>query len=266
MQLPLHVVDAFTDRPFAGNPAAVCPLEVWLPDETMQAIAAENNLSETAFLVPDEPDEKGYELRWFTPRVEVDLCGHATLAAAAVVFEHLRPGTDAVSFRTRCAGPLSVARRGSWLELDFPTRAPEPCEAPVALLEALDREPNEVLRSERDYLVVFESREEVLALAPRMPSLLALGLAGIIVTAPGTGEDFVSRFFAPAFGIDEDPVTGSAHCVLIPYWAERLGRRELTARQVSRRGGTLRCTLRGPRVGIAGQVAPYLQGTITVPR
>jgi predicted PhzF superfamily epimerase YddE/YHI9 len=171
-----------------------------------------------------------------------------------------------VSFRTRCAGTLTVARRDGWLELDFPARVPRPCEPPAGLLAGLGGAPREVLQSERDLLVVFDTEAEVVALAPHMDSLARLGRSGVIASAPGREHDFVSRFFAPAFGIDEDPVTGSAHCVLIPYWAARLGRTELTARQVSRRGGNLRCTLRGERVGIAGTVVPYLRGTITVPR
>src|SRR5262245_38447828 len=261
MKLALHHLDAFTDRLFSGNPAAVCPLERWLPDETLQRIAAENNLSETAFLVPKERD---FELRWFTPTVEVDLCGHATLAAGSVVLRKLRPGTSSVRFHTRQAGVLGVERRGELFELDFPTRAPRPGDPPPGLIDALGGTPRAVLKSVRDHLVVYGSEAEVAALAPRMAPLAALGPVGVIVTARGERCDFVSRFFAPGVGIDEDPVTGSAHCVLTPYWAKALGKSALDARQISARGGVLRCTLRGERVDIAGKVVTYLEGTITV--
>src|SRR5688572_15019571 len=249
MKLPLYQLDAFTDRLFAGNPAAVCPLPRWLPDATMQAIAAENNLSETAFLVAEGVD---FGLRWFTPEVEVDLCGHATLAAAKVVLERLRPGAASVRFRSQ-SGPLAVARArdaanaADWLELDFPARPAAPSDAPAARLAALRAglggAPLEVRSSVRDHLVVYGSEAEVAALRPDSAALAELGRAGFIATAPGAECDFVSRFFAPAFGIDEDPVTGSAHCVLAPYWAQRLGKRVLSARQISRRGGVLRCEL-----------------------
>jgi len=262
MKLPLHHVDAFADRLFSGNPAAVCPLERWLPDDLLHAIAAENNLSETAFLVPRGDD---FELRWFTPTVEVDLCGHATLAAGDVVFRRLRPGTSSVRFHSRKAGVLGVTRHGDELALDFPARPPAPCDPPRGLVDALGGAPREVLASTRDFLVVYGSEREVAALVPAMAPLAALGPAGVIVSARGEQCDFVSRFFAPGAGIDEDPVTGSAHCVLTPYWARVLGKSELAARQISARGGSLRCTLRGERVEIAGRVVPYLEGTITVP-
>ncbi len=269
MKLPLYQLDAFTDRLFAGNPAAVCPLPRWLPDATLQAIAAENNLSETAFLVSQGAD---HALRWFTPTVEVDLCGHATLAAAHVVFERLRPGASAVRFRTK-SGVLGVTRTGARLELDFPARPAVACDPPSGLLDAVGGAPREVLKSARDYLLVYESADSVAELAPAAAPLAALGFVGIIATAPGTSRagvedpraDFVSRFFAPGAGIYEDPVTGSAHCVLTPYWAGRLGKTVLDALQISRRGGSLHCTLRGERVGIAGQVVPYLEGVIELP-
>jgi predicted PhzF superfamily epimerase YddE/YHI9 len=261
MKLPLYQLDAFTGRLFAGNPAAVCPLQRWLSDATMQAIAAENNLSETAFLVPEGSD---FGLRWFTPLVEVDLCGHATLASGKVVFEHLWPGTSSVRFRTR-SGMLGVVEQGDWLELDFPVRPAAPCDPPAGLLDAVGGTPLEVRRSVRDYLVVYATQAEVAALRPAMAPLAALGLVGVIATARGEESDFVSRFFAPGAGIDEDPVTGSAHCVLAPYWARELGKNALEARQISKRGGVLRCQLRGERVGIAGQVVLYLEGTIEVP-
>ena len=259
MRIPIHQLDAFTARLFGGNPAAVCPLDAWLPDARMQAIAAENNLSETAFCVREGD---GYALRWFTPSLEVDLCGHATLATAHVVFERLQPGSTAVRFRTRVAGELGVTKQGEWLELDFPVRPSTPCAAPAGLETALGIRAREVRRSVRDILAVLDSEAEVRALAPHMDALAALGALGVIVTARGETVDFVSRFFAPGMGVDEDPVTGSAHCVLTPYWAEVLGKQTLAARQVSRRGGELRCALRGERVGIAGRVVPYMEGVL----
>ncbi|HYM72496.1 MAG TPA: PhzF family phenazine biosynthesis protein [Stellaceae bacterium] len=261
MQIPLYQLDAFvTDRPFTGNPAAVCPLDAWLPDAVMQAIAAENNLSETAFFVPDGDD---YGLRWFTPTTEVDLCGHATLASASVVFR-LAPERREVRFRTREAGVLTVVRDGDLLAMDFPARPPAPCAMPPGFAEALGRRPK-LLLAARDYLAVYDTAEEVAELAPDFAAIAALDRFAVIVTAPGErGVDFVSRFFAPAKGVDEDPVTGSAHCTLIPYWAERLGKTRLEARQVSRRGGALSCALDGGRVTIAGRAALYLSGTISL--
>jgi PhzF family phenazine biosynthesis protein len=260
MRLPLYQVDAFTNDLFGGNPAAVCPLERWLPDATMQAIAAENNLSETAFFVGD-----GYALRWFTPTVEVDLCGHATLASGFVVMSFIEPEREAVSFRTVKAGTLTVTRDENTLAMDFPARSAVPAEAPAGLLEALGGAPRAVLRA-RDYLVVYDSAEEVAALKPDFAALAAVkDCWAAIATAPGDGEiDFVSRFFAPAQGVPEDPATGSSHCTLTPYWAERLGKKTLGARQLSRRGGALRCTQNGERVSIAGRAVLYLEGQISV--
>jgi PhzF family phenazine biosynthesis protein len=263
MRLPIYQLDAFTSRLFAGNPAAVVPLEEWPPDATLQAIAAENNLAETAFFVPRGAE---WELRWFTPTVEVDLCGHATLAAAAVILRHLAPEAQKVLFRTRKAGILTVARHGDALALDLPARPPEklPGPAPAALAAALGAVPAEVLVA-RDYLCVFEKTEEVHNLRPDFAALARLDRFAAICTAPGIGEfDFVSRFFAPAQGVDEDPVTGSSHSTLVPFWAERLGRTHLRAKQVSARGGELDCALEGDRVVLAGRVAFYLEGGITV--
>jgi predicted PhzF superfamily epimerase YddE/YHI9 len=261
MRLPLYQVDAFTDRLFGGNPAAICPLETWLPDATMQAIAAENNLAETAFFVRDGG---GYALRWFTPTVEVDLCGHATLASALVVFDRLEPGRDRVDFHTLQAGTLTVKRRADLLEMDFPARPATATKAPAGLLAALGGTPREVLRA-RDHLVLYDSATEIVALKPDFAALAKVECFSAIVTAPGeNGIDFVSRFFAPAAGIPEDPVTGSAHCTLTPYWAKRLGKTALEARQLSPRGGALHCTLNGDRVGIAGKAVLYLQGQIEV--
>ena len=260
MEIPLYQIDAFAARPFAGNPAAVCPLAAWLPDATMQAIAAENNLSETAFFVPAGD---GHDLRWFTPAIEVDLCGHATLAAGFVIATYLAPGTTQMRFQTR-SGPLGVGRRGDLFALDFPARPARPCPPPAALIEGLGRQPSEILAAEGNYLAVYPDEAEIRALAPEMGPLATLGRVGVIATAAGRDCDFVSRYFAPAFGIPEDPVTGSAHCTLVPYWARRLGKTEMFARQVSRRGGELDCEDRGARVIIAGRAALYLEGRIHV--
>jgi predicted PhzF superfamily epimerase YddE/YHI9 len=260
MQLPIYQIDAFSSRLFGGNPAAVCPLQDWLSDETLQAIAAENNLAETAFFV-GEGDR--YHLRWFTPTVEVDLCGHATLASAFVVFEYLARGLKIVKFDTR-SGLLSVERVGGRLRMDFPARPGEVCDCPSDLLAGLGSPPRLVKRA-RDYLAVYDSEEQVRAIKPDFAALEKLPALGIIATAPGKAADFVSRFFAPGAGIPEDPVTGSAHCTLTPYWAERLGKQSLHALQVSRRGGELWCELAGDRVLIAGNAVEYLRGTIRLP-
>src|SRR3984957_20166442 len=262
MRIPVYHVDAFASRPFEGNPAAICPLESWLPDATLQAIAGEHNLSETAYYIARGGH---YELRWFTPEVEVDLCGHATVASAHVIFD-LRREVEGkrVSFQSK-SGELGVERiseNGHVLyALDFPSWPPQPAPATLALGEALGAAPQQVLKA-RDYLCVFESEYEVLALKPDMAKLAALDCFAVIVAAPGNDCDFVSRFFAPAKGVDEDPVTGSAHCTLIPYWAERLGKTELFARQRSQRGGELWCELRGDRVSIAGRAVKFSEGTI----
>jgi predicted PhzF superfamily epimerase YddE/YHI9 len=241
--------------------AAVCPLDAWLPDATMQAIAAENNLAETAFFTPEGSD---YALRWFTPTVEVDLCGHATLASGHVVLNYLEPNRERVSFRTVKAGTLTVSRRGDGLAMDFPARPAQPCEPPAGLLAALGGAARQVRRA-RDHLVVYDSAAEVVALKPDLAALGKVDCWAAIVTAPGdNGIDFVSRFFAPAQGVPEDPVTGSAHCTLVPYWAQRLGKTDFEARQVSRRGGALRCTLDGDRVGIGGKAVTYLEGRIEI--
>ncbi len=259
MQIPIYQVDAFSSCVFSGNPAAVCPLERWLPDEQMQAIAAENNLSETAFFVRNG---NRYDLRWMTPATEVDLCGHATLASAFVIFEYLDPTLASVVFDTR-SGELTVTRRQGLLCMDFPARPPQPVDVHPNLVRALGGEPVEILGS-RDYLVVYRSEEEVRRLAPDMALLAELDRFAVIVSAPGSNADFVSRFFAPAQGVPEDPVTGSAHCTLVPYWSARLGKRELRALQVSKRGGELWCEDRGDRVSIAGHAVLYMQGRIHI--
>jgi PhzF family phenazine biosynthesis protein len=260
MESALYQVDAFTSRLFHGNPAAVCPLETWLPAATMQAIAAENNLPETAFFVREGD---GYGLRWFTPAVEVDLCGHATLASAYVIFERLRPEAREVRFQTR-SGELVVVRDGGRLRMSFPARPPQVSEAHPDLVPALGGKPRAVLGA-RDYLVVYDRAEEVAGLRPDMERLKRVDRFAVIVTAPGEDCDFVSRFFAPSKGVPEDPVTGSAHCTLIPYWSGRLGKRRLHARQISARGGELWCEDAGERVLIAGEAVLYLEGRIRIP-
>lgn len=259
MEIPIYQVDAFTARPFGGNPAAVCPLDAWLTEETMQAIAAENNLSETAFFVREDP---GWRIRWFTPTTEVNLCGHATLASADVYFRHIDPEAESVIFNSR-SGPLTVSRHADLLRLDFPIQEPAPVAAPAMLGRALGSDPLEVLAAD-DWLVRLDNEETVRALEPDMNLLRQLERRGVIVTAEGTDCDFVSRFFAPKQGIDEDPVTGSAHTKLVPFWADRLGSEKLHARQLSKRGGELFCERRGERVFISGRAVPYLKGTITV--
>jgi PhzF family phenazine biosynthesis protein len=261
MKLRLFQIDAFASQVFAGNPAAVVPLDGWLDDATLQSIATENNLSETAFLVGGEGQ---YDIRWMTPAAEVDLCGHATLASGWVVFHELEPGHKNVVFQSK-SGPLGVTAKGDRLALDFPSRPAEPSEGLLGLLaDALGSAPVAALRA-RDLMAVYEDAAAVRGLAPDMGKLAIFEATGIIATAPGDDCDFVSRFFAPAVGIPEDPVTGSAHCTLAPYWADRLGKTALHARQISRRGGELLCELRGDRVEIAGHAVKYLEGTIEVP-
>jgi len=265
MRFPLYWIDAFTDKVFHGNPAAVVPLSTWPAAALMQQIAFENGLAETAFFVRTGPDR--FHLRWFTPELEMDLCGHATLASAFVVFTQLGQAGDRIVFDSQ-SGPLIVVRRGALLELDFPARPPQPlpvAHVPPPLLAGLGGQPPEWIGKARDFLCVYPTAEAVLALQPDFTALNQLNVIGIIATAPGTdGVDFVSRFFAPNCGVPEDPVTGSSHCTLIPYWAQRLGKTKLRARQVSARGGELLCELHGDRVGIAGHAVLYLRGEIEV--
>lgn len=263
MGLPLYQVDAFTDRVFAGNPAAVCPLEGWLPDETLLAIAAENNLAETAFIVPDPGPDADFALRWFTPTVEVELCGHATLASAFLVLTVLEPERTVVRFSTRWAGVLTVTRDGDGFAMDFPAVPAVPAAPQPWLSDALGRAPSAVF-SGPNWMAVFESEADIAALSPDVRVLAGLDGCGVIVTAPGERHDFVSRFFAPSVGIDEDPVTGSAHCMLAPYWADRLGKAELKARQISPRGGDVGCRVAGDRVILSGHAVLYLVGAIHV--
>jgi len=261
-------IDAFAERAFEGNPAAVCPLDDWLPDDVLQAVAGENNLSETAFFVPAGSDEDGdFHLRWFTPTREVDLCGHATLAAGHAILSNLRGRGEAVRFSSR-AGMLTVSREGGMLSLDFPALPPAPVdEDEDRLRAALDSPAREVyMGGERDYLLVFETAAAIEALAPDFTALKRkFSPYNFIATAPGEDCDFVSRYFAPAYGIDEDPVTGSAHCVLGPYWSERLGRRELAAKQLSLRGGSLWLRVEDERVHIAGHCVEIIAGEMTIP-
>jgi PhzF family phenazine biosynthesis protein len=259
MKLKQYQVDAFTSRPFKGNPAAVCPLEGWLDDELLQAIAEENNLSETAFFVPSA---KGFRLRWFTPVREVNLCGHATLATAHIIFETLDYSSQVITFETR-SGDLFVERKGECLAMDFPTDPPTPCQFSELLEQGLGLRPLELLAAD-DYIAVFDSEATVRAIMPDQTLLSRLDLRGVVVTAPGMDVDFVSRFFAPKFGIPEDPVTGSAHCELAPYWAKKLGKDILTARQVSRRSGNLTCEMKADRVILSGQAVTVMVAEIAL--
>ena len=261
MNLPYYQVDAFTSHVFGGNPAGVCPLETWLPDEVLQRIAAENNLSETAFVVGRDGE---CELRWLTPTVEVDLCGHATLAAAFVIFKELGFGGSTIRFRTK-SGTLGATLAGDVITLDFPAWPALRCdEVPAVLAEALGWLPRELFKT-RDYLAVFATEEEIRSLQPDLPLLARLDCLGVICTAPGTDSDFVSRFFAPGAGVPEDPVTGSAHSTLIPYWSARLGKKRLFARQLSQRGGELFCEDLGGRVGIGGRAVLYSRAQLELP-
>jgi predicted PhzF superfamily epimerase YddE/YHI9 len=259
LKITYYHIDAFTSSPFAGNPAGVCPLESWLPDTTLQKIAAENNLSETAFFVPSGDH---FDLRWFTPAIEMDLCGHATLASGYVLTHYLGYTGKIIHFESK-SGTLLVERQGDILTLDFPSRPGEKQAIPGALVKGLGAQPSEVYLA-RDYLAVFPSQADIMAIQPDQAQLALLDCLGIIVTAPGDGVDFVSRFFAPRAGVPEDPVTGSSHCTLIPYWAKRLGKTKLTARQLSARGGELFCSLVGERVKIGGQAVTYLRGELEV--
>jgi len=260
-QLDIYQVDAFTAAPFGGNPAAVVPLQAWLPDETLQRIAEENNLSETAYFV-----RKGdvYELRWFTPAVEVDLCGHATLASAWVLFEQLGATDDVLRFATR-SGELQVRLAGDRLAMDFPAKRPEAQEIPPGLLQALGLPGAQAFYKTDDYLVVIDDETRIDALKPDFPALAAFETRGVAVTAPSAQFDFVTRWFGPRVGVNEDPVTGSAHTSLAPYWAQRLGKRSLSAQQGGARKGQLHCeVLDSGRVIISGQAALYLRGSIFI--
>ncbi len=257
--IPLFQLDAFTDKPFAGNPAAVCVLYDWLPDSLMQSIALENNLSETAFLVPAG---EGYKLRWFTPQAEVPLCGHATLASGWLILEHMQPGRDSVAFETK-SGTLTVTRNGDMLMMDFPALPAKEVPLPAGFVEAIGAKPSKFLRAMKN-MAVFDDEAAVLAIDPDLDYIKKMEGYGLIVTAPGKTSDCASRYFAPHVGVPEDPVTGSAHCTIVPYWAERLGKPDIHARQVSARGGDLYCRIDGDRVVMGGKARLVIEGRMSV--
>ncbi len=261
MKLPIFQVDAFTDKVFGGNPAAVCPLEQWLPDDVMQRIALENSVAETAFFIQLG---EGFEIRWFTPEIEMDLCGHATLATAHVIARHLNFLRSSIQFQSK-SGELTVAVEDELLTLNFPSRKPEPSEAPQVILDALQYKPVEILKS-RDYVLVFEDEDVIRHLKPNQSILNQINLdpGGVVVTAKGKDVDFVSRFFTPQASIFEDPVTGSAHCSLIPYWSRKLGKDSMIALQLSSRVGKLFCKDMGERVLISGEAVTYMEGHIII--
>ena len=259
MNLHIYQVDAFAEKVFQGNPAAICPLDEWLPDSTLQKIAQENNLSETAFFVETD---SCFHLRWFTPVAEVKLCGHATLASAHVLFEELNHSQEEINFQT-LSGQLVVSRNQNGLTMNFPVLNASSCNASDTLIEAMGKMPLEAYKGE-DYLLVYESENDILSLSPDMNALAKIDCRGVCVTARGYNVDFVSRFFAPSHGINEDPVTGSAHCLLTPYWKDKLKKNKLVARQLSQRGGNVECELIGDRVYLTGRAVTYLQGEINI--
>ena len=258
--MTLYQIDAFTDKLFGGNPAAVVPLSTWPPDHLMQSIATENNLAETAFVVPEGDD---FRIRWFTPGVEVDLCGHATLAAAFVMFNDLNYAHDQIRFHSK-SGLLTVTRNGEWLTMDFPVDVYHSVEISSEIKNCTDATVLEAYKSVRDYMIVLDNQSAVLNSSFDQAAILELGHHGLIVTAQGEDVDFVSRFFAPAYAIPEDPVTGSSHCTLTPYWANRLDKKSLTARQLSSRGGYIKCQLNDGRVDISGKAVMYMKGKLDV--
>jgi PhzF family phenazine biosynthesis protein len=260
MEIKLYQLDAFTSQLFHGNPAAVCYLDNWLADDILQNIAMENNLSETAFIVPREGD---YHIRWFTPKTEMDLCGHATLATAYVVFNYLEPHRQYVTFFSLSGKLILSQDEEGFILMDFPALSFSHCEAPANLIEGLGIEPEETYKS-KDYLAIFSSEKIIREIVPRMELIASLDLRGLIISAKGDHTNFVSRFFAPQKGVPEDPVTGSAHCVLTPYWAKRLGKNKLHAKQLSVRGGEIFCEHKQDRVILKGKVVPYLSGIITL--
>ncbi|GLS26592.1 PhzF family phenazine biosynthesis protein [Marinibactrum halimedae] len=259
MKLPIYQVDAFASKSFEGNPAAVCPLESWLSDATLQSIAEENNLSETAFFICEG---EHYSLRWFTPEEEVDLCGHATLATAHVLFKHFDYQNDAITFSTR-SGELVVTQSDSGYEMNFPATLPQVIEPPNTLLEAIGVSPTETLLA-FDYIVVLENEEQVRKVEPNFLLMSKLDYRGVLITAPGESVDFVSRCFFPSLRVNEDPVTGSAHCELAPYWSQRLNKKHLIAQQLSQRTGMVGCEVRSDRVILTGSAVDYLQGTLSI--
>jgi len=259
MKLNIYQIDAFANFSFEGNPAAICPLQEWLPDSLMQSIAEENNLSETAFFVPTK---KGFHIRWFTPLHEVELCGHATLASAYVIFNILEYKEAEIEFDSQ-SGPLKVRKNNDWLEMDFPSQSPIVCEPPQALLNAFEDRPVETLKF-MDYIVVFENESSVINALPDLKSLEELDLRAVIITSKASEYDFVTRCFAPKYGINEDPVTGSSFTQLVPYWSGKLNKNILSAKQISKRGGEVKCVYAGERVKISGKAVQYMQGVIEV--
>ena len=259
MEIPLYQIDAFASRLFEGNPAAVCPLEKWLPDEIMQSIAKENNLSETAFFVPKG---KGFQIRWFTPTSEVDLCGHATLASGYALFHILGYKGDTIAFDSR-SGVLIVTKREDRMVMDFPSQPPVLCDTPKEIVQAFEAAPVECLKSE-DYVVVFDREMDIVSADPDFSQLSKLDLRGVIITAKSTRYDFVARFFAPKYGVPEDPVTGSAYTQLAPYWASKIGSKRFHVKQLSSRGGELTCELVNDRVLISGKAIKYMEGKIMI--
>lgn len=259
MEISIYQIDAFASKLFEGNPAAVCPLDQWLPNETMQSIAKENNLSETAFFVSSGDR---FHIRWFTPELEVDLCGHATLATAYVLFNILDYQKEKIEFESK-SGRLVVTKDEEWIVLDFPAQPPVQCVIPEEIINAFDATPVECLMS-KDYIVVFENESDVESANPDFEELAKLGLRGVIITARSTRYDFIARFFAPGYGIPEDPVTGSAYTQLAPYWVSKIGPRKFNVKQVSQRGGELRCEIVGDRVLISGKGIKYMEGKINI--
>jgi predicted PhzF superfamily epimerase YddE/YHI9 len=259
--MKIFQVDAFAETVFSGNPAAVVPLDQWLDDATMQSIAMENNLAETAFVIRQG---EGFQIRWFTPTIEVELCGHATLATAHVLFNHLGIAGDGIPFLSRLSGPLNVYRQGELLILDFPSDTIERAIPTDAMLAAFPIKPKEIYKGKTDLMYVFENEDDIEKMAPNLPAIAALPCRGVIITAPGVQVDFVSRFFGPQSGIDEDPVTGSAHTTMIPYWSKRFNKDALSAIQLSKRKGLLACKYLGERVLISGKAKTYLIGDIFI--
>lgn len=255
----MYQIDAFANKTFEGNPAAICPLQEWLPDDILLSIAEENNLSETAYIIKKD---NTFHIRWFTPTTEVDLCGHATLAAAFVIFNELEYKQNTISFESK-SGILTVTKNEKHLVMDFPAQPPMPCELPDDIKQAFNIKPIDVLKSE-DYILVFNNENEILTAKPKLELLKFIDLRGVIITAKSDRYDFVSRFFAPKFGINEDPVTGSAYTQLAPYWAKQLNKNKLLCKQLSPRGGELSCENLGKRVSIAGYCVKYLEGTIKI--
>jgi predicted PhzF superfamily epimerase YddE/YHI9 len=261
MKIPIYQVNAFSSKVFCGNPAAVCLLDTWIDDTLLQSIATEYNVSETAFIVQTGDS---FDIRWFTPTTEVTLCGHGTLASSFVMFECRKWANDTIKFRTRKSGELLVMKKGDLVEMDFPSRPVYPCIPPAGLIESLNVTPVGVFGSEEDFMVVLGNESAVQDVEPDFDALHRIECRGTIITARGDKSDFVSRFFAPRIGVREDPVTGSAHCVLTPYWASVLGKDILHAFQVSNRGGELFCANLGERVKISGRAVLYLEGVITI--